>query len=173
MEDALEYSLSDDDIKRLLGGNIKITSYPDLDKVDHLNDIFDSRGRAILFFPQESEQSGHWTALIRDGRQIEFFDPYGEPPEAQKDTLPNSKLEELRMKKPLLSKLLDESGCRIIFNKKQLQELEDDIHTCGRHCVCRLLHYKLAIQRYRDMISRSGMSPDEFVVKETYNDLGK
>jgi hypothetical protein len=173
MEQAIEYSLSDTDIKNLLGGNIKITSYPDLAENHSIDELFDSRGRAILFFPQENEQNGHWTALIKDGRQIEFFDPYGEPPEAQKDTLSDSKLEQMRMKQPLLAKLLDESRYRIIFNKVQLQELDNDVHTCGRHCVCRLLHYKEAIQRYRDLIRRSGMTPDEFVVKETFRDLGK
>jgi hypothetical protein len=167
------YSLSDDDIRRLLGGNIKITTYADLDKVNHISELFDGRGRAIIFFPQQSQQSGHWTAMIKNGREIEFFDPYGEPPDAQKDNLSKSKLEELRMSRPLLSSLLENSGYRILFNKVQLQKLADDVATCGRHCVCRLLYSKYPIQRYRQMIWRSGMTPDQFVVASTYTDLGR
>ena len=167
------YSLSDDDIRRLLGGNIKITTYSDLANVRNINELFDSKGRAIIFYPQQNEQSGHWTALIKDGRNIEFFDPYGEPPDAQKDGISKSKLEQMRMDHPDLTNLLENSGCRVIFNKIQLQKLANDVQTCGRHCVCRLLYYKQSIQRYRDMIKRSGLTPDEFVVKMTYGDLGK
>ena len=173
MEQALSYSLSDDDIKKLLGGDIKITTYPDLEKKQSLNELFDRHGRAILFFPQENQQSGHWTALIKNGREIEFFDPYGEPPEKQKESLPKSKLDELRMNKPSLANLLDNSGYRIYFNKIQLQKFSNDVTTCGRHCVCRLIYHKFPVERYRQMIDRSGDNPDEFVTKMTYNNLGR
>lgn len=170
---AEEYTLSDDDIRRLLGGNIKITSYPNLDKVQHIGDLFDSRGRAIIFFPQQSQQSGHWTAMIKNGREIEFFDPYGEPPDAQKKGLSKTKQEELQMNRPLLSNLLEQSGARIIFNKVQLQEKANDVNTCGRHCVTRLLYSKYPIHKYRGMIAKTGKTPDEFVIATTYTDLGR
>jgi hypothetical protein len=173
MNQAEQYTLSDDDIRQLLGGQIKITPYPDLAQVRHISELFDGRGRSIIFFPQDSLQSGHWTAMIKNGREIEFFDPYGEPPDAQKDGLSKSKLEQLRMNRPLLSDLLENSGHRIIFNKVQLQELADDVNTCGRHCVARLLYSKHPIQRYRQMISKTGMTPDQFVIAATYRDLGK
>jgi hypothetical protein len=173
MEQAKEYALSDDDIRQLLGGDIKITTYPDLDKVHHLSELFDRKGRAILFVPQTDQTTGHWTALIKNGREVEFFDPYGEEPEKQKSGLSGGKLAELRMKEPLLANLLDESGCKIYFNKVQLQELSNDVNTCGRHCVCRLLYYKFPIERYRAMIKRSGDTPDDFVINMTYKELGR
>jgi hypothetical protein len=167
------YTLSDDDIRRLLGGGIEITPYPNIKDVQNINELFDSRGRAIIFYPQQSENVGHWTCMIKDGRQIEFFDPYGEPPDAQKDGLSKNQLEKMRMDHPDLTRLLEESGCHVIFNKVQLQKMANDVQTCGRHCVCRLLYYKIPIQRYRQMIHKSGMTPDEFVVSKTYNNLGK
>jgi hypothetical protein len=173
MEQAREYSLSDDDIRQLLGGDIKITSYPKLKDVRHISELFDRKGRSILFFPQENESVGHWCAMIKEGRNIEFFDPYGEEPDAQKDTLSKSKLEQLQMDHPDLTELLLDSGCRVIFNKVQLQKLSNHVQTCGRHCVTRLMYYKYPIQRYRDIIHRSSLSPDDFVIKATYNNLGK
>jgi len=173
MEKAREYALSDDDIRHLLGGNIKITSYPDLDKVSNINELFDSKGRAILFFPQSSEQEGHWCCLLKDGRHIEFFDPYGEAPDAQKNTISSSKLEQMRMSEPILHDLLVESPYKVVFNKVQLQKLSNCVNTCGRHCVSRLLHHRMSIQRYRQMLEKSGENPDDFVVKLTYNHLGK
>jgi hypothetical protein len=173
LKQAEDYALSDDDIRKLLGGGIKITPYSDLENCSNINQLFDSRGRAILFFPQESEREGHWCCMIRDGREIEFFDPYGKEPDAQKKGIPPSKLEQLHMDHPDLTRLLLQSGCRVIYNKVALQKLSNSVQTCGRHCVCRLLYYKYPIQRYREIIKRSGLSPDEFSVEITFNELGK
>jgi hypothetical protein len=173
MDAAKEYALSDDDIKKLLGSGIKITTYPDLEKVGHIDELFDKYGRAILFVPQQNEQQGHWTCLIKKGKTIEFFDPYGEPPEAQKDTIDDAQLQKMRMDEPLLADLLTNNRYRIIYNKVQLQELKNDVNTCGRHCVSRLLHHQKPIQKYRQTLSNSGMKPDEYVVKLTYDELGK
>lgn len=173
MEEAKSYALSDGDIRKLLGSGIKITTYPDLQNVERIDDLFDEMNRAILFVPQQNEQQGHWCCLMKKGRTIEFFDPYGEPPEAQKDTLDNAHLAKMRMNEPLLAELLTDNPYKIIFNKVQLQELKNDVNTCGRHCVARLLYHKYPIQKYRQIIQKSRLSPDEFVVKLTYDELGK
>lgn len=172
MNQAKSYALSDDDIRSLLG-DIKITTYADLKNMRSINELFDRRGRAILFFPQQNEQQGHWCCLIKDGRQIEFTDPYGDPPDAQKDNLPNHKLQDMGMARDDLTRLLEESGARVIYNKIQLQKQDDSVQTCGRHCVTRLLYYKQPIQRFRSMIAKSGMTPDEFSVNTTFKALGK
>jgi hypothetical protein len=173
MDEAKNYALGDNDIRKLLGNGIKITTYPDLENVNRIDDLFDRMGRAILFIPQQNEQEGHWCCLIKKGRTIEFFDPYGEPPEAQKDTLDNAHLANMRMNEPLLADLLTDNPYKVIFNKVQLQELTDCVNTCGRHCVSRLLFEKYPIAKYREVIKKSGMTPDEFVVKLTYDELGK
>jgi hypothetical protein len=97
MEAAKAYALGDDDIRTLLGNDIKITSYSDIGGMNSINQLFDSKGRAIIFYPQQNENSGHWTAMIKSGRDIEFFDPYGEEPDAQKDGLSAGKLEQMSM----------------------------------------------------------------------------
>jgi hypothetical protein len=173
MEKAKAYALSDDDIRRLLGSDIKITSYPDLEKVQHINEIFDRKGRAVLFFPQQSKLQGHWSCLVKNGREIEFFDPYGEAPEDQKEGLSGGDLERLGMTQPLLANLLLNSGSRIYFNKVQIQELNNDVQTCGRHVVARLMYYKFPVNKYRQIISKSGLSPDEYAVQMTAGALGK
>lgn len=173
MDDALEYSLGDDDLRRLLGSGCKITSYAHLDKVNHIDELLDGLGRGVIFYPQQSKNQGHWTCLIRKGREIEFFDPYGEPPDTAKHLLSQTKREELNMKCPRLLELMKESRCRIVFNKIQLQELADDVATCGRHIASRLFYHRLSLKKYRELIRQSGMNPDEFVVRLTYDKLKK
>jgi len=167
---AESYSLGDDDIRQLLPG-IKITSYPDLANITDVNQLFDRKGRAIVFFPQDGPTVGHWCCMIRDGRHIEFFDSYGKYPDTQKPDRQEQK--ELGMDRPLLTNLLENSGCRVIYNKVALQKTKDDVQTCGRHCVCRLLYSRYPIGRYRAMIKSTGLTPDEFVTKETVQTLGK
>ena len=169
----MDYSLSDTDIRTLLGDGIKITTYPDLDKVSHINELFDRKGRAIIFFPQTNEQTGHWTCMLKRGRTIEFFDPYGEPPDYQKDFVPSGLLEKMKMKEPLLADLLLGSGYKILYNKEQVQKLANNVQTCGRHCVARLLFAKLPVKQYRKHIEKSGVSPDEFVLRLTREELGR
>ena len=173
MEQAEAYSLSDTDIRTLLGAGIKITSYPSLANCRSINDTFDKRGRAILFVPQSSTASGHWCCLLKKGRSVEFFDPYGEQPDDQKDTIPKSLLEKMRMDKPMLSDLLEDCPYDITYNKVQLQELANGVNTCGRHCVARLLYHSKSLPQYRAIIKDSGLTPDEFVVNLTLPDLGK
>jgi len=165
------YSLGDDDIRRLLGSGCKITTYTDLENIHDINQIFDGKGRAVVFFPQESANVGHWIGLIKDARQIEFFDSYGNYPDKQKPDKETQR--ELNIDQPLLTKLLENSGCRVIYNKVALQKTRDDVQTCGRHVVCRLLYSRYPIAKYREMIKRTGLSPDEFVVRETIDTLGK
>lgn len=165
------YSLGDDDIRRLLGSGCKITTYTDLENVHDINQIFDGKGRAVVFFPQESANVGHWIGLIKDARQIEFFDSYGNYPDKQKPDKETQR--ELNIAQPLLTKLLENSGCRVIYNKVALQKTRDDVQTCGRHVVCRLLYSRYPIGKYREMIKRTGLTPDEFVVRETIDSLGK
>jgi hypothetical protein len=169
----MDYALSDDDIRKLLGSGIKITTYPDLEKMSNIDQMFDKWGRAILFVPQQNEQQGHWTALIKRGKVVEFFDPYGEPPESQKDTIAEAQLEKMRMDEPLLAEILTNNPYKIIYNKVQLQKLNNHVQTCGRHCVARLLNYKMPIQKYREMIHKTGLNPDEYVYELTYDELGK
>jgi hypothetical protein len=165
------YSLGDDDIRKLLGGECKITSYTQLEGIHDINELFDRKGRAVIFFPQESANVGHWIGLIKDGKQIEFFDSYGNYPDKQKPDLETQRA--LQIDQPLMTELLEKSGCRVIYNKVALQKTKDDVQTCGRHVVCRLLYSKYPIGRYRAMIKTTGLTPDEFVTRETLPVLGK
>lgn len=169
---AKEYALSDTDIKSLLG-NVPIITYPELEKYESLDDLFDGKGRAILFFPNASENVGHWTCLIKRRNMIEFFDPYGDAPEEQKDGLSKSRLQQLDIAQPFLSRLMRAERLPIYYNSHAFQSSRDDVATCGRHCVVRLLYQPYSIDKYAAIIRKSGLKPDDFVVGVTYAKLGK
>ena len=169
-----QYPLGDDDIRKLLGNDIKIWNYPQLKDLKSADDLFDAKGRAILLFPNSSPTSGHWTCLINRPNSIDFFDSYGDAPDtAQKGGMSKSRLEMLDVDSPDLTQLLRASGKPVFYNHHQFQKESPNIATCGRHCVVRLLYATYSLDKYGAIIKKSGMSADDFVSGLTYDKLRK
>jgi hypothetical protein len=168
-----KYALSDGDIRKLLGDDIAIHNYPDLERMRSADDLFDEQGRAILLYPNSSPTSGHWVALIRRPDRIEFFDPYGEAPDHQNDGLPRAYLKTLEADRPHLTRLLRASGLPVFFNKHAFQVESPNVATCGRHAVARLLYAPFSLDKYKRVVDSSGLAPDDFVSGLTYDRLRK
>jgi hypothetical protein len=167
-----QYPLGDDDIRKLLG-DVSVHTYPQLGEMSDINQAFDSQGRSILLFPNVSPTMGHWCCMIRRPKGIEFFDPYGEAPEEQKDGLSKTRMEQLDIDRPYLTKLLRASGKPVFYNTHAFQTDKPSIATCGRHCVARLMMKDKSLQDYNDVIEASGLAPDDFVAGLTYDKLKK
>jgi hypothetical protein len=168
-----EYPLGDDDLRKILGDKISIIAYPDLEKVEYIDDIFDEFGRCILLLLTLNDHSGHWLALHKDGDHIHFFDPYGETISAEKKWIGKEKLKQLGQDKPLLMNLLKNSGLKVYYNAYPFQIDKTDINTCGRHCCVRLLYKNLNLDEYYNLIQETNITPDEFVTNITYEILKK
>jgi hypothetical protein len=112
--------------------------------------------------------------MIRRPSSIEFFDPYGEPPDdGQKKEISLSMLQQLDEEKPYLTNLLRASGLKVYYNTHDFQKDRADVNTCGRHCVVRLLYAPYSLEKYKSIIDKSGLTPDNFVVGVTYDKLHK
>jgi hypothetical protein len=166
------YALSDADITEILGPT-KIFPYPELEKMHSIDEAFDEHGRCIILFPNASPTMGHWCCMIRRPKSIEFFDPYGDAPEEQKDGLSEERKEALDIDEPVLTRLLRASGLPVYYNTHPFQADRADYATCGRHCVVRLLYAPYSLDKYAKIIKKSGMSADNFVSGLTYDKLRK
>ncbi len=168
------YPLGDDDIRKLLGDDIKIWNYPQLKGLSDIREMFDEKGRAILLFPNISPTAGHWTCLINKPDYIEFFDSYGDAPDTeQRGGMSKGRLEQLDIERPYLTKLLRASGKPVYYNHHPFQSESTDIATCGRHCVARLLYAPYSLDKYGQIIKKSGMTADNFVSGLTYDKIRK
>jgi len=168
-----DYPLSDGDLRKILGDDISIITYPELNKINDINQIFDKKGRCILLFLTSSPTAGHWCCLLNKKKGIEFFDPYGEAPEEQKDGADPALLDQLGQRQPLLVKLLRKSGKPVFYNTYPFQKDNKSINTCGRHCVVRLLYAPYSLDKYKRIIDSSRLSPDDFVSGITFDKLRK
>ena len=160
----IEYPLSDDDIRRVLGNDIEILTYPELERKQSIDECFDRKGRCIILFLTESETSGHWCCMMKHKDGIYFWDPYGDAPEEQKEGLSNSRLQRLDMDQPFLTRLLRASGRPVSYNSHQYQTDGRGINTCGRWCVARLLYAPKSEDYFYNVVKKSKLPPDEFVV---------
>ena len=173
VQDHIAYPLSDDDIRHILGKDIKIFTYPDLETMSSIEDCFDAKGRCIILFLTENETSGHWCCMMRKKKGIYFWDPYGEEPEEQKDGVPKSRLEQLDMDQPLLTELFRKSGLPVYYNSHQYQTDRRGVNTCGRWCVARLLYAPKSEEYFLKVVKDSKLPPDTFAVGLTANWLKK
>jgi len=167
------YPLSDTDIRKILGKDIKIITYPQLQNFSNISQAFDRKGRCVMLYLTEDETSGHWVCMLNKKEGIEFFDPYGEPPEAPFSHMPTSKLQELDETRPYLTALLKSSGKPVFYNHYAFQKDKKDVNTCGRHSVVRCLYGAYPLEKYKKIMDDTGMTPDNFVSALTGEMLGK
>jgi hypothetical protein len=167
------YPLSDGDIRKILGRDIKIITYPDLGNMSSINQAFDKKGRCIMLYLTENDSTGHWVCMLNKPGAIEFFDPYGEAPEAALETVSEENKEALGEDQPLLTRLLRASGKKVYYNTYPFQKDKADVNTCGRHSVVRCLYAPYSLAKYKKVMDSSGMTPDNFVSALTAEKLGK
>lgn len=167
-----QYALSNTDIEKILG-KTKLFTYPQLGDLQSWEDMFDEDGRCVLLFLTENQSTGHWIGLLRNAKQIEYFDPYGEEPGATKAWLSKERLRQLDQDQPYLTRLLRGSGMKVYYNTHPFQSDKSDVNTCGRWVVSRLLLRRKTLKQFYDAVKNSGMKPDNFVSALTFKILGK
>ena len=167
------YALTDTDIQQLLGGT-SLFKYPELHEMSSIDDAFDAYGRAMMLYLTEDEHTGHWVCMLKKGKEVEYFDSYGGyKPDDERKWLSKAKLEELGQDEPTLTRMLREAGYTVKYNPYKFQEEVNDMNTCGRHCVVRLLLGHLPLKEYARVVRGADVSPDEFVTAFTAQLLHK
>lgn len=172
------YALSNTDIDAILDPDTKVFSYPEFNTMDDIRNAFDQLGRCVFLFLTTSPTSGHWLCMFMRKGHIEYFDSYGERPDAQRAWLSKDMLDELDESEPTLTRLLRDSHIPVFYNTYAYQTDKNDINTCGRWCVARLILKDLSnLQFYnavkQDMKERGLKSMDDWVAIFTAEILGK
>lgn len=171
------YPLGDDDLEKILGKDIFIFTYPYLNEVKSIDDVFDDKGRSMMLFLTEDENTGHWIAMIKKGFKIEYFDPYGGKPDCDMKWLDEETKEELGQEHPILTDLLKDSGYKVDYNLFPFQSKANHINTCGRWSAMRLYYKKLSLKQFYDMIKKgcihNNMTSDEYICYLSYQLINK
>lgn len=137
--------ISSDDLVKYFGPNFqkKIIKYSELQQYNNIEQLLNNNDYKIVLIEQKIN-SGHWTCILRYDKTIEWFNSYGLMPSIDLNYNGKEQNEMLGQGIKYLNILLNEATKRynIIYNKEKLQELNNDISTCGRWCILRILMFK-------------------------------
>jgi hypothetical protein len=140
--DAISYMVSANDIKRILGHDIKIVKFPDLVEYNSMQELLPfPNDCAILFFLDEvtpTSNIGHWTCIMRNGNRYEFFDSYGLSSKEDLDHIDKEKRAKFGEQNDYLKEL---GGKMLTHNPVQYQSWNQDVSTCGRYAIIRLIAF--------------------------------
>jgi len=169
LKETIESPLSDDEIKKYLP-NTPIIMYSELPKFNNIEDILKTDGDCCVLMYQDSENTGHWCGLLRQPKRIEFFDSYGIYPDKQLSWVHAGTRHNIGINGKYLSNLFNKTPLKIVYNTEPYQKQGNEIATCGRHVVFRLLHKNLPLTKYHNMIrketKKQGIDYDALVAKK-------
>ena len=135
--DELKYEAMDDQDIHYYLADAPLLKYNELSKYKTIEELLTKhKSYVILLYPVSSETSGHWVALTRFNKSIEYFDSYGNKP----DTPFTWKTSKFQNSKRYLSELLNKTKLNVVFNSIDFQSKRDEqISTCGAYVVFRIL----------------------------------
>lgn len=172
----IQKPLSDLDIQRILGKDIKIIKYTELGRYYDLDDfLIDEIDYCIVLY-ENAPNIGHWIAILKYNKLFEFFDPYGHRPDSQLSWTDIKMRRKLGVSEPYLTNLFKRDD--YIYNKVRFQEDNIHVNTCGSHCCFRiycLKNYHYDLDQYQDMMKslkrELNHSYDYIVAKFVYTQL--
>ena len=153
----MNQDLSDDQIRFYLGNECKIYKYSELRQFENIIQLLPKRIDFCIILVESSPNKGHWTALLKYGKVIENFDSYGCSIDNELKFISKGVRKALGEEHLLLTNLLKTQADRVIFNKVKFQKLSNQVATCGRHCIFRilkLLHDKMSLSQYIKYMER-------------------
>lgn len=155
-------AFSGNDILTICDKKTKIVTYRELAKYKSIDQLLKPYNNVTLLY-ETRPSYGHWVCLIKHtpkGRKpyIEFFDSYAFPVDGELEYIQ----EDFRPY-PMLSKLLLKSGYPIIYNTYPLQEVYEDVSSCGRHVAFRIVMKDTPLKKYIKLMTTSKYDPDMLV----------
>jgi len=159
IEKIRDNALSMDQLKRLVGpqqaANCRWIVYDELLKFPSLEELM-KLGAVVILLQIESRDKppvGHFILIIDHKSHYEHFDSYGLTMD-----------EELKItQEHHLTNMFKQTRKPIVDNTKRLQALRQDINTCGRWVVARLLLKQLELAPFLKLIEYFKVNYDDLV----------
>jgi hypothetical protein len=172
MKKKLNYSLSDSDLRTILGQDCKIVEYKDLDQFRDMNDLLPNEKDYVIILIESQPNSGHWVSISKANGVITLMDSYGCKLEDELNFISKAINRMLGQTKGELEKLIDSvDDCDVIYNKTRLQSEDPMISTCGRWSCAWIQMFKLGytLEEFLNIVSEqcktTGLAPDILVCK--------
>ena len=146
MRKTLAYSLSDSDIRTILGQDCRFVEYGDLDKFSSMDDLLPNEGGyVIILIETTAENQGHWCCITKKNKVISMMDSYGVKLQDELNYISRAVNRMLGNTKKELEDLIKSvpDDYDVIYNKTPLQHESPSICTCGRWVAAYVQLFKL------------------------------
>ena len=164
INNAEDYALDGEEVKRICNGKVRVMFYEQLENTHDIDSVLAPFGAVILLY-RSSEGFGHFVALLKTGEnELEFFDPLGFGPDELTMLEYHSRIHnDTRVKH--LTFLINNSNYRLKVNNKRIQQFNDHTNTCGRHASVRVRMRNYTLEEYIKWItSKDNKQSPDFIV---------
>jgi hypothetical protein len=163
-EQLVKHSLTAETIKQKLPCVIVLHNQLATMKPNEFSALFATNGCVLLLEETTSVRNGHWILMMWDEKEntLEYFDPYGQPPNHITRIIKQNKTNET----PYLHNLLKHLSKKVCFtwNEVPLQTQSSQISTCGRWCYVRWLFRSWTLDRFQKVFGVNvTLKPDELI----------
>jgi hypothetical protein len=151
----VSYALSSDVIKnKLKDYNIgtKIITYDKINNIKTIEELLYPYDNCFLLY-KYTPIFGHWVLIFKNmDNKIEVFNSYGKylPDDELKLIDKNFRIKS-NQDKNYLCNLLYDYGKSIEYNHHNFQKYGENINTCGRWCILRLIYHDFKLDEFIEM----------------------
>lgn len=129
-----DYSLSSDEVMKIVGSKIPVVTSSEYHKYDNIDQLLEGGDKVLLLYEDSRRPnaiSGHWTCLYKFApTELAFVDSYGEMPDSQLHHIPEQYRLQHNMMHRWLADMMVDSQYNLHYNPYELQG--DTTQTCGR-----------------------------------------
>jgi hypothetical protein len=156
-------AFSGEDIMLACEDKTKIVLNSDIHKYHSIDELFGDLDSVVILY-ETKPHYGHWVCLIRHPNNlIEFFDSYGMFVDDELNYINPKFRKQSHQDYRYLSKLILESGYRLIYNKVKLQKVKNDVSSCGRHVCLRIIMKDIPLKKYIKLLTTNYYDADTIV----------
>jgi hypothetical protein len=136
--------------------NAKILTYNQLADYQNINELLPNEKDFFILLYQQQPNVGHWVSVDKIGNTISYFDSYGKPVDEPLDWNSDHLNKMLGQSNDYLSNLLDNSDYNIEYNNVKYQNSNNNVNTCGRFVVLRVLCAKkgMNLKQFYEMMEK-------------------
>ena len=152
--------MTGDDLERCTGvAPGDIIKYSLLDEYKTIEDLLPTDGSYKIILIEDKYNSGHWVAVFRRGKTIEYFNSYGAKWDTDWKFINRMIRVILDQNTNELSRLMNQAekdGWKVVWNKRKFQKMGNHIQTCGRWVTMRIETFKMGydLADFDKMITR-------------------
>jgi hypothetical protein len=124
VKELIESPMSDGDLRKILGKDLKIIRYSELAPLRSLEQLLPRPKDHCIILYEAQPGVGHWVALLKYNGAYEFFDPYGMYPDDELNWIPKARRKLLNQSEPYLLEAPEARGKAVGLQQEALPEDE-------------------------------------------------